>query len=884
VDLAEGRRAALAADVAALDVTLKQLTAELARLGALRDEVAAERDDAPALAGTRQDDRAGRPGAALWQLVRFADGVSDADAAAVEGALDAAGLLTAWIHPDPALTAAAVEHAAADAYLVPTPAGKRPDGPTLASVLVPEDQDLVPARIVADVLASIALTDKLTVASPAPAISTRGQFSYGVHLGAQPKTAPEYIGATNRAARRRARIAEYERDIRIRSQERSDAEAERDARRQRLNDVSRAKAELRHVGRDILPAVAVLGEKSTLLAAARTEHAEAATALDGATAEVDAERRRLRQTAADRELPSEAKEVDAIAQAVGDFLSAAEQLDRQRLTIGVAEKDLLTRRRTIDRLEAEHRAACDALAEKEETHQSVAERLAAMEEALSAPLKEVLDQINEVERALAAAAAAVRAEDERARQEHDALVKATSAYEYGRSALTGSLTELLEQLASFAPFAQSGLRPVLGVVSGSAWPDRAQWAEPDQAVTEIIDRLEEQEAEPAVRSVLPGGAAELLGLFEAATAGRPAGEAVRKKARDRMSEALKEFSDALNACEEDYRLDWQPGESVIIVQVQDGDGRHPVAAFGRRIAERVEEQGVLLEERERTVLEDELLAGLSQQIFDRVFVAKDLVKGMDADTRSRPMSTGTTVGIRWVVADKITDLQREISELLGQDGLGVAQLADLRRILRQMIREYRAGHPRATYKEVLSKVLDYRVWRSFELRLKVPGEEEVRLSKKRHSQMSGGEKSAAIHLPLFAAANALYSSAAPTCPRMIALDEAFAGIDDIYKPDLLGLTVRYDLDVFMTGHDLWVRYETVPAAAHYDMHSDKASHAVSSMLVLWDGSALIDSAAGFSGNEELAGELLGFAPTRRVPIESGLLALADEPDDAGKEK
>ena len=92
--------------------------------------------------------------------------------------------------------------------------------------------------------------------------------------------------------------------------------------------------------------------------------------------------------------------------------------------------------------------------------------------------------------------------------------------------------------------------------------------------------------------------------------------------------------------------------------------------------------------------------------------------------------------------------------------------------------------------------------------------------------MSGGEKSAAIHLPLFAAANALYSSAKDHCPRMIALDEAFVGIDERYKPDLFGLAVKFDLDLFMTGHDLWVTTATVPMIAHYDMlprqdHADR---------------------------------------------------------------
>jgi hypothetical protein len=35
----------------------------------------------------------------------------------------------------------------------------------------------------------------------------------------------------------------------------------------------------------------------------------------------------------------------------------------------------------------------------------------------------------------------------------------------------------------------------------------------------------------------------------------------------------------------------------------------------------------------------------------------------------------------------------------------------------------------------------------------------------------------AIHLPMFAAANALSASAKDRCPRLVALDEAFIGID-----------------------------------------------------------------------------------------------------------
>jgi Putative exonuclease SbcCD, C subunit len=126
-----------------------------------------------------------------------------------------------------------------------------------------------------------------------------------------------------------------------------------------------------------------------------------------------------------------------------------------------------------------------------------------------------------------------------------------------------------------------------------------------------------------------------------------------------------------------------------------------------------------------------------------------------------------------------------------------------------MIREYRVGHPRATYWEALAAVLDYRSWHAFELLLVTPGEGEARLTRAKHSVMSGGEKSAAIHLPLFAAANALYSSAKDQCPRLIALDEAFVGIDELSKPDRFGLAIYFDPDL---AHALGDRRDPLRAA------------------------------------------------------------------------
>src|SRR5262249_55604270 len=291
----------------------------------------------------------------------------------------------------------------------------------------------------------------------------------------------------------------------------------------------------------------------------------------------------------------------------------------------------------------------------------------------------------------------------------------------------------------------------------------------------------------AVRGVLPDGATEVLDAFAAATrGGRQVTEGTLKNTADRMSIALKEVTEALAACDEDYRGDWDP-RAVVPGHVIDDEGRQPGAQFAAPIARPAVDHGRLREDRERKAREGGLLTALAQQIRGGVLAGRALTRDMNADTRSKPMSSGIAVGIRWAQSDKITDLQRATSRLLERDSPGPERRAELRGLLREMIREYRAGHPRATYREALAVVLDYGPGHAVELVLIKPGEPEVRLTRAKHSVMSGGEKSAAIHLPLFAAANALYSSAKDHCPRMIALDEAFVGIDERYKPDLFGL-------------------------------------------------------------------------------------------------
>jgi hypothetical protein len=923
------KQAATIATRTSLDAALAEARRRLADLREERDAIAAERDDAPPPTDLRPASREARAGAPLWQLIRFAPDVPDDTAAAIEGALYGAGLLTAWVHPDPALTATALQAAEADGYLIPTvPAGSAQvtafrTGKTLADVLVAEDQEHVPSDVVVAVLRSITLADDImapgsdiparqeprrgldyifgdvpalasssepgsAARQAAPVISTKAQFSYGVHVGARPKTTPEYIGATNRAARRRARLEEQDRNIARAGTKARNAETELRKAEELLDDFRRARRELPDTG-TIAKAAERAGRSAALLAHARTEAGNAKNQVDEAIAEADAATRQLRHRAAERRMPTQEQEVDAIARAAAEFENAAVALNTERATLARAEEDLEERTESLERQRREHEEAEAAAAEAERFHEALEEEFRTLEEALQQDVQHVLEQIRQTERELRNTQSQYSEHDRKARREHDNVTAADRDVSNERQALTDAIGNLHEQARQFGEFTRPDLRPLIGVTAATPWPESSAWpareTASDTLAAGLISSEAPQDPVAAVKHTLPGGVIELIDAFTVATrGGRQVTEGTLKNTQDRMSVALKDFTDALAACEEDYRVDWEPG-AVVTVHVIDDEGRKPVSTFARRTDERAKDQGILLEDRERKVLEDELLAALASQIHTRVVAARDLTRNMNADTRAKPMSSGISIGIRWAQSDKITDAQRAASRLVDRDQPGPERLAELRGVLRDMIREYRAAHPRATYREALAAVLDYRSWHAFELLLITPGEGEARLTRAKHSVMSGGEKSAAIHLPLFAAANALYSSAKDLCPRLIALDEAFVGIDERYKPDLFGLAVKFDLDLFMTGHDLWVTTATVPMIAHYDLFHDKVTRTTSALLLLWDGQQLIDATAGFKDNEALTTELLGFRPTRHTPLgtETTLYTPALGPDLEGEE-
>lgn len=861
-------------------------TAAAARRDALvaeRKQIAAQRDDAPPAHPARSGVREGLPGAPLWQLVRFADSVSPQDAAGIEAALQSSGLLDSWIC-GPTLPAAIDS----DHFLLPLPVFQRPAGRTLADVLVVEEDsaDLpVPTDTVSAVLASLALHDAaasadrgdteqgltgatltaLTTAdTPSAVVSLAGSFRQGVLVGHHHKTEAEFIGTTARARRRESRLAEVEAAIEAAAIEYEAARAEDASATAELATLSAAAKALPRPSA-VTSALRAVAESAGLMRSRVEAATQAERELDQAVAEVATLDKKVRAAAQAHRTPREARELDAMAAAIRHFENTGTGLLRLRAE---HEREREREREGADRHD-EARALAEAFAEEAEaarlgcTEQQ--RKLETLREALGASAADIDRDLDLARGAIEAAKAEQRAARKAANAAIEAVGDAEAAYRTANEALATALTEVLAEVRSLAPYARPDLLSLLGASVEHRWPSSdAAWSTPEQLQYRIV--AAGPETDPVV---LPDEVAALYADLDSATSQVRATEAGRKSTRSAVTSALQEFDAALTASGRDYRLNWDAADGLTVVAVHDENGQAALADFAARIDAARRDQELLLTDAERRILEDALLTGLAQQIHERTTDARELISRMGAEMKQRRMSSGNTIGVHWILADGLSESARSMCKLLDRDttALSPEDLGSVRAHFAAEIRAARTAHPERSYPEILAATLDYRTWRVFSFTLISGDGTEDKLTVARHSALSGGEQSVSLHLPLFAAAHVMLDSADPQAPRLLALDEAFAGVDDNGRSELLGLSVQFDLDLFMTGYDLWITYPHVPGCAHYDLAHSTAENTVSATLLVWDSGELLAEHDG--GDLTTA---LGSPNRRRVPntIEGGL--------------
>lgn len=252
----------------------------------------------------------------------------------------------------------------------------------------------------------------------------------------------------------------------------------------------------------------------------------------------------------------------------------------------------------------------------------------------------------------------------------------------------------------------------------------------------------------------------------------------------------------------------------------------------------------VLEENDRKLFEDILLETISHKLRRRITESQKWCEDMTALMGTLNTSMGLRFSLDWKPRKAETAEELDTAKL-------VSLLNKDRMLLTKQDSEMVSGHFRskvrnarqfaidqampANYGDLIRSVLDYRTWYEFHLYYQRDGEVKKELTNRVFSKFSGGEKAMAMYVPLFAAVSAQYQKASENCPKLLALDEAFAGVDDKNISAMFELVGILDFDYIMNSQALWGCYSCVKNLNIVELHRPGNASFVTLLRYFWDG-------------------------------------------------
>lgn len=259
----------------------------------------------------------------------------------------------------------------------------------------------------------------------------------------------------------------------------------------------------------------------------------------------------------------------------------------------------------------------------------------------------------------------------------------------------------------------------------------------------------------------------------------------------------------------------------------------------------IDETELLIQKKDRELFEDILSQTISQQLTDKIAESRKWVADMSKLMREMDTSMGLSFSLDWkpCSAENETELDTsELEKILLRDRelLTIEDIEKVAGHFRSKIRTEKMKledeNGMINYMELVRDALDYRKWFEFHMYFKRGEEPKKLLTNAAFNRFSGGEKAMAMYVPLFAAVNAQYKKAEnKDHPRMVALDEAFAGVDDKNISSMFELVQKLDFDYIMNSQALWGCFETVKGLRIAELLRPQNSRTVSVICYTWNG-------------------------------------------------
>lgn len=270
----------------------------------------------------------------------------------------------------------------------------------------------------------------------------------------------------------------------------------------------------------------------------------------------------------------------------------------------------------------------------------------------------------------------------------------------------------------------------------------------------------------------------------------------------------------------------------------------PYDVLLKGIAGDVDIQKNLVRESDRTLFEDVLANTVSKKIRYKIYKSEAWVEKMNRLMDSMNTSSGLKLSLVWKKKKAEEEGQLDTRELVGllKKDAGLMKEEELEKLslhFQTRVQEARrimedTGNGRS-FHGVMKEVLDYRKWFEFQLFYQKTGENKRELTNNAFFTFSGGEKAMSMYVPLFSAVVAKYDGAREDAPRLVSLDEAFAGVDEQNISDMFRLMVDMDFEFIINSQILWGDCDTIPELAIYQLLRKENAKFVTVLPYVWNG-------------------------------------------------
>lgn len=269
----------------------------------------------------------------------------------------------------------------------------------------------------------------------------------------------------------------------------------------------------------------------------------------------------------------------------------------------------------------------------------------------------------------------------------------------------------------------------------------------------------------------------------------------------------------------------------------------------KNIVYELDEKKTVLTENQNELTKVVLSQGIADKINKMIYTTAQWTKEMNRLLSTRKLSGGLTFSLEWNGIKGAKGNQLDTDKLMkifkgDHEYLTKREFDKISKHFKSKIDNIRAemkhNKVHKSYTQILKEVLNYRNWFEFKLYAQKDGESRKELTRELYKKFSGGQKALSAYAPLLAAAHSLLKKAREDSLRMIALDEAFAGVSDGNINDMFNYINSLEFDYIINSEKLWGTYEAIKSLSICVLKKKEELNKVIVLRFNWDGKQLTD--------------------------------------------